>query len=122
MSMLGLAIAPLNKPYHEGTVALYLRRGNDSEDVLTLTVAYVARPPPMHPSNTGLSHKVSSKHREEIVALGSKAFKVSTTAIETRICTFQEIIVSESRKIERLQQQADGTRDLERMSRLLQAA
>ena len=43
----------------------------------------------MHPSNTHLSHKVSSKHRE-IVAPGNKAFEESTTVIETRIGTLQE--------------------------------
>ena len=88
----------LSKPYHEGTVAFHARRGNGCDDVLALTVAHVARPPPMHPSNTHLSHKLSSKHRE-IAALGNKAFADSTTVIETRIGTLQEIIVSETRKI-----------------------
>ena len=72
-STLRLAIAPLSKPYHEGTVAFHARRGNGCDDVLALKVAHVARPPHIHPSNTHLSHKVSSKHRE-IVALGNKAF------------------------------------------------
>ncbi|RPD77828.1 hypothetical protein L226DRAFT_551609 [Lentinus tigrinus ALCF2SS1-7] len=55
-SSLGLAIAPRATPYYEGTVGLYLRRGNGSDDVLALTAAHVARPPPMHPQNTGFSH------------------------------------------------------------------
>ena len=75
----------------------------------------------MHLSNTGLSYKVSSKHREEIVALGIKAFEYSTTVIETRIGTLQEIIESEKKKLERLQeQQGDGTP--ERIARALQFA
>ena len=66
----------------------------------------------MHPSNMGSSHKVSSKHRVEIVALGDKALADSTTVIEIMIGTLQEIIESENRKLERVRQrQADGTGD-----------
>ena len=69
----------------------------------------------------GLSRKVSSKHREETVALGNKVFEDSTTAIETRIG--QEILVPENWKIEGLRQQhADGTGDPERIARSLQVA
>ena len=122
-SSLGLAIAPLKKPYYEGTVALYLRRGNASNDILALTAAHVARPPPMYPGNTGLSEKASSKHREDIVALGDKAFENSTTAIEARIGILHEIIESENKKIERLrQQQDDGEGDAERLARALLVA
>jgi len=100
---------------------LYLRSGSD--DILALTAAHVARPPPMYPQNTGLSHKISDEYREEIVALGKKAFQDSITLIETRIGTLQEIIVSENRKIKRLQQQqADDIGNADRITRALQVA
>lgn len=41
----GLAIAPLKRPYYEGTGALYIRENNESGRVLLLTCAHVARPP-----------------------------------------------------------------------------
>ena len=122
-SPLGLPIAPFKKPYYEGTAGLYLRRGSGSDDVLALTAAHVARPPPMFPDNKGLSGKAADRHREEIVALGVKAFEDSTTAIETRIGTLQEVIASENKKIERLQQQqAGGVGAADRVARALRVA
>ena len=44
---------PLMKSQYGGTVALYLRLDNGSDDVLALTPAHVARPPSMHTSDTG---------------------------------------------------------------------
>ena len=39
----------------------------------------------MHTRDAGSPYKVSSKHREEIVAEGDKVFEDSTTVIETRV-------------------------------------
>ncbi|KAG8736674.1 hypothetical protein FRC10_009052 [Ceratobasidium sp. 414] len=110
-STLGLYVAPLKTPYYEGTIGLYLRRSNDSDDILALTAAHVARPPPVY-RNTGLSHTVSDRHREEVVALGSKAYADATTNIMSRIGTLHEIIVSSEKRISRLQRrQGEGTGD-----------
>ena len=97
-SPLGLPIAHLEKSYYEGTASLYLRRGSGSDEILALTAAHVARPPPMFPDNKGLSEKAADRHCEEVVALGDKAFEDSTTAIETRIGTLQGIIASENKR------------------------
>jgi len=122
-SPLGVPIAPLKKPYYEGTAGLYLRHGSGSDNVLALTAAHVARPLSMFPDNKGLSEKAADRHREEIVALSNKAFEDSTTAIETRIGTLQEIIASENKKIERLQRQrADAVGDADRVARALRVA
>ncbi|KAG0127670.1 hypothetical protein HOY82DRAFT_541833 [Tuber indicum] len=118
-STLGLYVAPLKAPYYEGTIGLYLRRSNDSDDVLAFTTAHVARPPPVYP-NTGLSHTNSNRHREEIIALGSKAYEDATTNIMSRIGTLHEINASSEKKISRLQrQQAEGRGDAEEVAAAL---
>ena len=121
-STLGLYVAPLKAPYYEGTIGLYLRRSNDNDDVLALTAAHVARPPTVY-RNTGLSHLNSNRHREEIIALGSKAYEDATTNIMSRIGTLHEINASSEKKISRLQrQQAEGRGDAEAVAAaLLQA-
>ncbi|KAF9513696.1 hypothetical protein BS47DRAFT_1343943 [Hydnum rufescens UP504] len=69
----GLAIAPLNSPYYEGTGALYIRENNEGGRVLLLTCAHVARPPPDH-RNTGPVRETSSSSREYIIALGHSGY------------------------------------------------
>ncbi|CAA7264007.1 unnamed protein product [Cyclocybe aegerita] len=118
-STLDLYIAPLKMPYYEGTVGLYLRRSNDSDDILALTAAHVARPPPMHP-NTGLTHKGSSQHRDEIIALGSKAYEDATTNIISRSGTLHKTNASLEEKISRLERlQAEGRGDAETVASAL---
>lgn len=107
---LGLSIAPSKTPYYEGTVALYFRRGSDNDDVLAITAAHVARPPPVH-RNTGISPPNSIRHREEIIALGSKAYEDATTDIMSRIGTLHEIndsLQSNIRRLGRLQVKGGG--------------
>lgn len=69
----GLGIAPLKRPYYEGTGALYIRENNEGGRVLLLTCAHVARLPPDH-RNTGLVRKTSSSPREYIIALGHSGY------------------------------------------------
>jgi hypothetical protein len=57
----------------------------------------------MFPNNAGLRGKASARYPEEIVVLGAKAYQDAVTDMETMIGTLQEIIVSEKRKIERLE-------------------
>ena len=70
---LGIQIAPFKTPYFEGTGAVYLREGSQSDRVFLLTANHVARPPPAH-RNQPLSHKCSSQAREKIVVLGTNAY------------------------------------------------
>jgi hypothetical protein len=70
---LGIQIAPLETPYFEGTGAVYLREGSESDRVFLLTANHVVRPPPVH-HNQPLSRKHSSQPREEIVILGTNAY------------------------------------------------
>ncbi|PWW75125.1 hypothetical protein C7212DRAFT_344986 [Tuber magnatum] len=42
-STLGLSVASAKTPYYEGTVALYLRCGNDNDDVIAITAAHLSR-------------------------------------------------------------------------------
>ena len=83
-------MALLKTPYYEGTIGLYLRRSQDSDDVLALMAAHVACSPRAHRS-TGLPHTISNRHREEIIALGGKAYEDSTTNIMSRIGTLHDI-------------------------------
>ncbi|EJD54918.1 hypothetical protein AURDEDRAFT_110315 [Auricularia subglabra TFB-10046 SS5] len=106
-SVLGLAIAPYKHPSLEGTVALYLRRGNDSDRVLALTVAHVARPAIGNPSNHGLT---DGGHRDGIIALGEKGYHDAVRRIEARIGTLYGIAAESQEKIDRLlQRQAEAS-------------
>ena len=81
---LGLAIAPLKTPHHEGTGALYFRLSKDNNRVVLLTAAHTARPPPVY-ANTGMTHKNCSQPREEIVALGDLGYQEATNALMAAI-------------------------------------
>ncbi|PWW72996.1 hypothetical protein C7212DRAFT_354227 [Tuber magnatum] len=100
-STLGLSIASAKAPYYEGTVALYLRCGNDNDDIIAITAAHVAHPPPLH-RKTGISAPNGTRYREEIIALGSKAYNDAITDIMSRIGTLHEINDSLQSKIRRL--------------------
>lgn len=95
-STLGVYVAPLNSPYSEGTISLYLRSSSDSDGILALTAAHLEH------RNTVLSHH---QHREEIVALGGQAYEDAIINIMSRIGTFHEIKALLETKIRRLEQQ-----------------
>ncbi|KAI6143781.1 hypothetical protein BKA82DRAFT_860065 [Pisolithus tinctorius] len=88
--MLGIPIAPLKTPCFEGTGAVYLRESRESDRVFLLTVAHVARPPPIH-SEHPLSRKRSSRAREKIVILGDSAY---TDAIDRMLGTIGDELAS----------------------------
>lgn len=87
---LGIQIAPFKTPYFEGTGAVSLREGSQSDRVFLLTTNHVARPPPAH-RNQPLSHKYSSQAREEIVVLGTNAY---TNAINRMMSTIDIELIS----------------------------
>ncbi|KAH8115251.1 hypothetical protein DFH11DRAFT_1688466 [Phellopilus nigrolimitatus] len=70
---LGVQIAPRNTPHFEGTGALYLCEGGQSDRVFLLTARHVALPPSAH-RNVLYERKRTSQPREDVLILGSKAF------------------------------------------------
>jgi uncharacterized small protein (DUF1192 family) len=94
---------------------LFFRRSKDSDDIFPADGRARRSLSPMFPNNAGLREKASARYPEEIVVLGEKAYQDAVTDIETMIGTLQEIIVSEKRKIERLEveqeQKDDGDDD-----------
>jgi len=81
---LGIQIAPLTYPHLEGTGAVYLQ-DNDSGDLLLLSACHVARPPPINPNNQPLPLQQSNMEKEEIISLGSGAFKKAMQQMEDAI-------------------------------------
>ncbi|EJD40576.1 hypothetical protein AURDEDRAFT_186961 [Auricularia subglabra TFB-10046 SS5] len=78
---LGLSIAPLKSPHFEGTGGLFYRLSSEEGDkrVVLSTCAHVAHPPPLSENKT-YTRKNESQKREDIVLLGTGAFK---TAVQT---------------------------------------
>ena len=106
-STLGLSIAPLKTPNYEGTGALYFRLSKDDDRVVLLTAAHVARPPPAY-ANTGMSRKKTSRHREEIVALGNVGYQNATNAMMATICNLAYSVAARKKMITRLGEFVDG--------------
>ncbi|KAG0644346.1 hypothetical protein HOY80DRAFT_941397 [Tuber brumale] len=118
-STLGLYIASAKTPYIEGTVALYLRCGNGNDNVIAITAAHVAHPPSTY-RNTGISATNGTRYREEIIALGNKAYDDAITDIMSRIGTLHEINDSLQSKIRRLGEVTpEGEGDAEAVAELL---
>lgn len=70
---LGVQIAPRNTPYFEGTGALYLCEGGQSDQVFLLTARHVILPPSVH-RNELYERKRNGQPRHEVLILGSKAY------------------------------------------------
>ena len=104
---LGLSIAPLKTPHHEGTGALYFRLSKDDDRVVLLTAAHVARPPPAY-ANTGMSRKRASQPREEIVALGNMGYQNATNAVMATIGDLARSVAVWKSVITRLGEFVDG--------------
>ncbi|KAI0056726.1 hypothetical protein BV25DRAFT_1831935 [Artomyces pyxidatus] len=108
---LGLSIAPLETPYHEGTGALYIRVGNTDKRIALLTAAHVARPPSVF-AHTGTSHSQSSQAVEEIVAPGDLGYSTAVTNILSAIDDLTRSIDIWNDNISRLPEQpTEGEED-----------
>ncbi|KAK0222319.1 hypothetical protein IW262DRAFT_1460632 [Armillaria fumosa] len=70
----GIPIAPRNTPHLEGTGALYLCEGGQSDRIFLLTARHVPLPPGVH-SNKLYERKRSNQRRHEVLILGSKAYQ-----------------------------------------------
>lgn len=101
-STLGIAVAPLKQPGYEGSLGLFLTRGDDSK-LLALTAAHVARPPWMFPDNKGLSLKAADMHNEDIVMLGYEANTLAVEKIQSEVGRLQQSIKNDEQRIVGLQ-------------------
>jgi hypothetical protein len=70
---LGIQIAPRKTPHFEGTGALYLCEGGQSNRVFLLTARHVPLLPSVH-HNKLYDHKRTRGYRHEVLILGSKAY------------------------------------------------
>ncbi|KAF8332800.1 uncharacterized protein EI90DRAFT_3145403 [Cantharellus anzutake] len=77
---LGVQIAPRNTSHFEGTGALYLCEGGQSNRVFLLTTRHVALPPSVH-HNELYERKRTSQPRHEVLILGSKAYPDTLEAL-----------------------------------------
>ncbi|KAJ3011325.1 hypothetical protein NUW54_g2213 [Trametes sanguinea] len=84
-STLGIPIAPFKDPRYEGTVGLFLTQGNGKEDILALTAAHVARPPPIFIDNTGVAGVAFGRVEDEIIVLGTQAYQDAVSRIERMV-------------------------------------
>ena len=107
---LGLSIAPLKAPYHEGTGALYYNLGGEENHVVLLTAAHVARPPPDQTNSARCSYKRNSQHREGIVALGTTGYQNAINGMMAKIGSLARSVEVWEDDIARLGEPVDGER------------
>ena len=100
-STLGIGIAPLKRTGHEGTLGMFMTRG-DGTDLFGITAAHVVCPSQLFPDNKGLSEKSAERHQEHIIALGSEAYDHAVKRIEIQIGSLQQGIDSEEQRIKGL--------------------
>ena len=81
---LGVQIAPKAIPHSEGTGALYLCEGGESNHVFLLTARHIALPPSAH-CNKLYMHNRASQHRHEVLILGNKAYSDAVKAMMDKI-------------------------------------
>ena len=74
---LGLSIAPLNSPHHEGTGGVFLRLSSEKNDtrIGLLTCAHVLHPPSLFTKNEDYTRENDSQPCEEVALLGDGAFQ-----------------------------------------------
>jgi len=80
---LGVQIAPRATPYLEGTGALYLCEGGESNRVFLLTARHVALPQSAHRNELYAPKRGQPRH--EVLILGSKAYPDALEAMMNRI-------------------------------------
>jgi hypothetical protein len=115
-STLGIPIAPLKRPGHEGTLGMFMTRG-DGTDLLGITAAHVVCASRLFPNNTGLSEQSAELHHEDIIALGSGAYDDAVKRIETQIDNLQRGICLEEQRIKGLRGRLErGVVDTDAMS------
>ena len=99
-STLGIPIAPLKRTGHEGTLGMFMTRGND---LLGITAAHVVCPSQLFPDNKGVSEKSAESYHQDIISLGSGAYEDAVKQIEIKIGNLQQGINSEAQRIKGLQ-------------------
>jgi len=89
-STLGIPVAPFKRTWHEGSLGLFLTR--DGTELLALTAAHVVRPHSIFTDNKGLSLNAANRYREEVIALGDRAYRLAINKIQTKVGLLQECI------------------------------
>ncbi|KAI9065013.1 hypothetical protein FKP32DRAFT_1685234 [Trametes sanguinea] len=84
-STLGIPIAPFKDPRYEGTVGLFLTQGNGKEDILALTTAHVARPPPIFIDNIGVAKGAYDLAQDEIIVVGTQTYQDAVRRVERMV-------------------------------------
>jgi len=106
-STLGIPVAPFKQPTCEGSLGLFLTRGNGTE-LLALTAAHVARPPSTFSDNKGLSLKAAKRRYEEIIVLGDDAYARAITDIQHEVRNLKDSIQEGQMSIPSLQTHLDN--------------
>ncbi|EDR14435.1 uncharacterized protein LACBIDRAFT_321501 [Laccaria bicolor S238N-H82] len=107
VSTLGIPVAPLKQPKCEGTLGLFLTRG-DGTELLALTAAHVACPPSTFSDNKGVSLKAAKRCWEEIIVLGDDAYARAITDIQCEVRNFKNSIPAGQMSIPSLQTRLDN--------------
>jgi len=105
-STLGIPVAPLKQPMCEGSLGLFLTRGNGTE-LMALTAAHVARPPSVFSDNKGMSLKAAKRCYEEIIVLGDDAYARAITDIQHEVRNLKDSIEEGQMNIPSLQTRLD---------------
>lgn len=106
-STLGIPVAPLKQPICEGSLGLFLTRG-DGTELLALTAAHVACPPSTFSDNKGLSLKAAKRRYEEIIVLGDDAYVRAITDIQHEVRNLKYSIQAGRMSISSLQTDLDN--------------
>ncbi|EDR13871.1 uncharacterized protein LACBIDRAFT_321502 [Laccaria bicolor S238N-H82] len=104
-STLGIPVAPLKQATCEGSLGLFLMHG---EDLLALTAAHVAHPPPKFTDNRRLSVISAEKHHEDIILLGTDSYNRAVLDIREKFLILRQTIQAEQNKIHSLQAKLDN--------------
>lgn len=107
---LGLAIAPLEHPFYEGTGRLYFRLSELDQRIGLLTCAHVARPPPVS-ANTEVTFLKTHQRREEIIASGTNAYNDAITSMMSNIGALLGSVQCYTRIMNRLGGPVEGKDD-----------
>ena len=114
---LGIAVAPAKKPSAEGTLGLFLKRGQASEDIVAITCCHVACP---DNARNGLTVKAADRHHQEIIALSTRYFTDSVNALKSEIGNLTVAKASLDKKANTLQTRVTVTPGETKVEEVLQ--
>ena len=104
-STLGVAVGLLKQPSLEGTLGVYLSGSQGSGEIIAITCCHVACP---NDAANGITLNAGKHHRQEIVALGTRAYEEAVRAIMAEIGNLIVAKTSLNKKIKMLQGRVDN--------------